>query len=268
MIQVRPAAVSGSFYPRQRESLAHEVDSLLRTAKQPEPSIPKALIAPHAGYIYSGPIAANAYALLQAARALIKRVILLGPAHFVSVRGLAVPEASAFATPLGMVPVDEACVESISRLRQVVQSKAAHTPEHSLEVHLPFLQIVLEKFTLVPLAVGDAAPAEIADVLDLVWGGPETLVVVSSDLSHYLPYETARRLDQETAQTILNMREPVSHHQACGASPVNGLLLAAQRHNLKPQLLDLRNSGDTAGNRSRVVGYAAFAFNESSVYVQ
>jgi MEMO1 family protein len=264
MIQVRPAAVSGSFYPLQPEALEQEVVALLGKAKRIEPAIPKAIVAPHAGYIYSGPVAASGYALLEPARQRIKRVILLGPAHFVAVRGLALPNASGFATPLGMVSLNEASLEMLSRLPQVVQSKAAHASEHSLEVHLPFLQVVLEKFTLVPLAVGDATPEEIADALDLVWGGDETLIVVSSDLSHYLPYETARRVDQATAQAILDLREPISHQQACGASPVNGLLLAAQRHSLRPRLLDLRNSGDTAGDRSRVVGYAAFAFYESA----
>ena len=267
MNQVRPAAVSGSFYPRQHQALAQEVAALLGAAKQHQSVTPKALIAPHAGYIYSGPVAANAHALLEPARGRIKRVVLLGPAHFVAVQGLALPDASGFATPLGVVQLDEASMETLSRLPQVSQSNAAHASEHSLEVHLPFLQTVLEKFTLVPLAVGDATPEEIADVLDLLWGGEETLIVVSSDLSHYLPYETARRVDQATAQAILDLREPISHQQACGASPVNGLLLAAQRHCLIPELLDLRNSGDTAGDRSRVVGYAAFAFIESASHV-
>jgi AmmeMemoRadiSam system protein B len=267
MNQVRPAAVSGSFYPRQPEALAQEVAALLGAAKQYKHATPKAIIAPHAGYIYSGPVAANAYARLVPARGQIKRVVLLGPTHFVAVQGLALPDADGFATPLGMVPLDEPSVETLSRLPQVLQSKPAHAREHSLEVHLPFLQTVLEKFTLVPLVVGEATPEEIADVLDFLWGGEETLIVVSSDLSHYLPYETARRVDQATAQAILDLRESVSHQQACGASPVNGLLLAAQRHHLTPELLDLRNSGDTAGDRSRVVGYAAFAFNESAPHV-
>jgi len=267
MNRIRPAAVSGSFYPRQPEALAQEVAALLGAAKQRQSVIPKALIVPHAGYIYSGPVAANAYARLEPARGQIKRVVLLGPTHFVAVQGLALPDADGFATPLGMVPLDEPSVETLSRLPQVLQSKPAHAREHSLEVHLPFLQTVLEKFTLVPLAVGEATPEEIADVLDLVWGGEETLIVVSSDLSHYLPYETARRVDQATAQAILDLRESISHEQACGATPVNGLLLAAQRRCLTPELLDLRNSGDTAGDRSRVVGYAAFAFNESAPHV-
>ncbi|HUL41440.1 MAG TPA: AmmeMemoRadiSam system protein B [Burkholderiales bacterium] len=256
--------MSGSFYPLQPEALEQEVVALLGNAKRIEPAIPKAIVAPHAGYIYSGPVAASAYALLEPAWQRVKRVILLGPAHFVAVRGLALPNASGFATPLGMVSLNEASLEMLSRLPQVVQSKAAHASEHSLEVHLPFLQVVLEKFTLVPIAVGDATPEEIADALDLVWGGEETLIVVSSDLSHYLPYETARRVDQATAQAILDLRQPISHQQACGASPVNGLLLAAQRRSLRPRLLDLRNSGDTVGDRSRVVGYAAFAFYESA----
>ena len=267
MNRVRPAAVAGSFYPRQPEALAQEVAALLGAAKRDESATPKALIAPHAGYIYSGPVAANAYARLEPARGRIKRVVLLGPAHFVAVQGLALPDVNGFATPLGMVPLDETSVETLSRLPQVLQNKAAHAREHSLEVHLPFLQTVLEKFTLVPLAIGDATPEEIADVLDLLWGGEETLIVVSSDLSHYLPYETARQVDQATARAILDLREPISHEQACGATPVNGLLIAAQRRCLKPVLLDLRNSGDTAGDRSRVVGYGAFAFNESARHV-
>lgn len=265
MQQIRPPAVAGSFYPGQAPALTTEVRSLLQAAgpgeKGPAP-LPKALIAPHAGYIYSGPTAAHAYALLRAARGVVRRVVLLGPVHRVPVHGLALPEADGFATPLGIVPLDHAAMEALSPLPQLVKNAAAHAREHSLEVQLPFLQLTLGEFALVPLAVGDAALAEVAEVLDTLWGGTETLIVVSSDLSHYLPYPAAQRRDAATAQMILEQRGTLTPDQACGSVPVNGLLLAAQRRRLQPQLLDLRNSGDTAGERDRVVGYGAFAFFE------
>jgi len=180
------------------------------------------------------------------------------------VRGLALPgSVDFFETPLGNVPLDRQAMDSIASLPQVVESLAAHAWEHSLEVQLPFLQQVLDDFSLVPLAVGDATPQEVAQVLEKLWGSEETVIVISSDLSHYLPYEAAKRVDHATAQAILELDAPVSHEQACGGTPVNGLLVAARHHHLKPQLLDLRNSGDTAGDRSRVVGYGAFAFFES-----
>jgi AmmeMemoRadiSam system protein B len=182
----------------------------------------------------------------------------------VPVRGLALPDACAFATPLGVVPVDGEAVERIRALRQVVVSAAAHSEEHSLEVQLPFLQQLLGEFTLVPLAVGDAAAAEVAEVIEALWGGPETLVVVSSDLSHYLPYEQARRIDAETCAAISRLERELGHDEACGGTPINGLMAAARRRRLTPALLDLRSSGDTAGDRGRVVGYAAFAFREGT----
>ncbi len=180
------------------------------------------------------------------------------------VRGLALPGSDSFATPLGNIEVDQAAVAAITPLRQVVVSPAAHALEHSLEVQLPFLQSVLNDFKLVPLAVGDATPAEVAQVLDVLWGGPETLIVISSDLSHFLPYSTAQFVDQETVQAILDLAGPLTHEQACGGTPVNGLLLAARQHRLQPQLLGICNSGDTAGDKDRVVGYASFAFTEGS----
>lgn len=266
MKQIRPAAVAGAFYPGQAETLAQEVDALLlaaATAATGAP-LPKALIVPHAGYIYSGPVAANAYARIRAGRGLIKRVVLLGPVHRVPVRGLALPEAGAFATPLGVVPLDKVAVNAIAQLPQVVISGPAHALEHSLEVQLPFLQKTLLDFSLVPLAVGDATPEEVAEVLERLWGGPETLIVISSDLSHFLSYAAAKNIDGDTARRILDLRGPLGHDQACGGTPINGLLLAARRHHLQPQLLDLRNSGDTAGDRSRVVGYGSFAFFEEA----
>ncbi len=230
----------------------------------PERAAPKAIIAPHAGYIYSGPVAASVYALLAPARSRISRVVLLGPTHRVAVRGLALPGCAAFATPLGKVAIDTAAVDALGKLPQVTVNAQAHALEHSLEVHVPFLQVVLEQFTLVPLAVGQAGAQEVADVLDVLWGGPETLIVVSSDLSHYLPYADAQAVDRGTAQAILALAPGLSHEQACGATPVMGLTHVARRRGLKPELIDLRNSGDTAGDRSRVVGYGAFAFYEDA----
>lgn len=266
MQQIRQPAVAGAFYPGDRQVLAETVKQLLQAAgnsstKNPHPA--KAIIVPHAGYIYSGAVAASAYALLANARQRIKRVILLGPVHRVPVRGLALPGVTAFVTPLGKVVIDAAAVAALSGLPQVVVSPAAHAQEHSLEVQLPFLQSLLDDFTLLPLAVGDASAEQVAEVLEVLWGGAETLIVISSDLSHFLPYKNAQLVDGETAQNILKLRGALSHEQACGGTPVNGLILAARRHHLQPQLLDLRNSGDTAGDKNRVVGYAAFAFEES-----
>ena len=262
---VRPPAVAGTFYPRDQRELARNLAQMLGAAASaaPERAVPKAIIAPHAGYIYSGPIAASVYALLAAARGLIQRVVLLGPTHRVAVRGLALPGTAAFATPMGAVEIDRKAVEALRKLPYVGVSEEAHALEHSLEVHVPFLQAILGTFTLVPLAVGRAAQHEVAEVLDCLWGGPETLIVVSSDLSHYLPYADAQAVDRATAKAILELATDISHEQACGATPVTGLTLAARRRGLKPELIDLRNSGDTAGDRNRVVGYGAFAFYEA-----
>ena len=259
MSAIRPPAVAGLFYPADPEELSHYLHLLLDDAQPPE-LIPKALIAPHAGYIYSGPVAASAYAALKPVADRIRRVILLGPTHRVAVRGLALPGVDAFDTPLGRVDVDAAAAQAIAHLPQVSVSPQAHALEHSLEVHLPFLQSVLPDFRLLPLAVGMATPEEVAEVLEALWGGDETLIVVSSDLSHYLPYADAQRVDKQTMQDILHLREPIDHEQACGGTPINGLILAARRHRLAPHLLDLRNSGDTAGSHDQVVGYVALAF--------
>lgn len=263
---VRPASVAGTFYPGQQDLLRSTLASLLAAARaQTEGSLapPKALIVPHAGYIYSGPMAALAYAQLATVRHTIRRVVLLGPVHRVPVRGLALPGATAFATPLGTIEVDQAAVTALARLPQVVRSAAAHAQEHALEVQLPFLQTALDDFKLLPLAVGDASPDEVAQVLDALWGGPETLIVISSDLSHYRTYPAAQRMDQDTVQRILALHGPLNHDQACGSTPINGLLLAARRHGLTPRLLGLGNSGDTAGDKQRVVGYTAIAFTET-----
>ncbi|MFZ5524764.1 MAG: AmmeMemoRadiSam system protein B [Pseudomonadota bacterium] len=269
MSAVRPPAVAGMFYPAEPGQLAHEVQQLLAQARtnttRQHDLIAKALIAPHAGYIYSGAIAATAYTSLLPIAERIRRVVLLGPTHRVAVRGLALPGVDAFDTPLGRIMLDTAAASAIARLPQVTVSAQAHALEHSLEVQLPFLQSVLTDFKLLPLAVGMATAEEVAEVLEAVWGGEETLIVISSDLSHYLPYATAQRVDNETAQSILKLHQPIAHDRACGGTPVSGLIVAAQRHHLVPHLLDLRNSGDTAGTQNQVVGYASFAFTEEDI---
>lgn len=258
---IRAPAVAGAFYPATADALQSQVEILMGEAPAPaQPRRPKALIAPHAGYVYSGPTAARAYKLLAPFRDSYDRVVLLGPAHRVRVRGLALPASAAFATPLGEVPLDRAAMERIAALPQVEVSDEAHAWEHSLEVHLPFLQQVLPRFTLVPIAVGGATPQEVAEVLDRLWGGDETLILVSSDLSHYLAYAQAQEIDGRTLRTILDLKPDLDHRQACGATPVNGLLLQARRRRLVPELVDARNSGDTAGDRNRVVGYGSVAF--------
>jgi AmmeMemoRadiSam system protein B len=237
---------------------------LARAAARPagRGALPKAIIAPHAGYIYSGAIAGAAYTRLAAGRETIRRVVLFGPAHRAYVRGLALPTARAFATPLGVVEIDRKAAALALTLPQVVENDAVHALEHALEVQLPFLQAVLDDFRIVPFAVGMATPEEVADVLERLWGGPETLILVSSDLSHYHGYAEARAIDRGSVDGILALSPMLDHEQACGATPINALLSCARRRNLVPELLDLRNSGDTAGDKSRGVGYASFAFAE------
>jgi AmmeMemoRadiSam system protein B len=263
MTTVRQPAVAGMFYSIDPRQLAHEVQQFLAAAR-PQSLHPKALIVPHAGYIYSGAVAASGYAALQNLASSIRRVVVLGPTHRVAVRGLALPDVEAFDTPLGRVMLDMKAMQVISHLPQIIVSGDAHSQEHSLEVQLPFLQSVLDDFTLLPLAVGMATAEEVAEVLEALWGGDEMLIVISSDLSHYLPYAAAQRKDAMTADLILHLQQPIAHDQACGGTPINGLILAAHKHHLKPHLLDLRNSGDTAGSRDKVVGYAAFAFTEDA----
>ncbi|MEI2765079.1 MAG: AmmeMemoRadiSam system protein B [Dermatophilaceae bacterium] len=263
MQAVRPAAVAGSFYPGDPDTLRRRVDALLEDARARVPAdlpAPQALLLPHAGYAYSGAVAALGYAALARSADRIERVVLLGPTHRVAVEGLALPDASALRTPLGEVPVAALPPEIRATLPWLVDSAAVHAREHALEVHLPFLQAVLPRATVVPLAVGRAAPDDVAAVLEALWGGPETLVVVSSDLSHYHPHERAGALDRATVERVLRLRGPVTHDQACGATPLNGLLVQARRRGLRPILLGQCTSGDTAGDRRRVVGYAAVAF--------
>ena len=258
---VRPAAVAGMFYPGNAPQLAAEVAELLDGVESFEPKlgIPKALIVPHAGYVYSGQIAARAFDELAAARGIVKRVVLLGPSHYVGGRGLALPLADYFATPLGHIPLDVEALRSLADLKQVVKSDPAHAQEHSLEVQLPFLQKMLGEFSLVPLSVGAASGEEVAQVLERLWGGPETLIVISTDLSHYHAYEDAKRIDGATLARIQELATDLNHDEACGATVLNGFLGLCREKGLSVLLLAACNSGDTAGGKARVVGYSSFA---------
>src|SRR5258708_3327126 len=264
MQTVRPAAVAGTFYPGDPRSPAAEVDDLIGGVEQLAPRLgfPKALVGPHAGYIYSGPVAARAYDVIAPARGIVKRVVLLGPVHRVAVRGLALPAAQFFDTPLGRIAIDQAAVGELAALPQVVASAPAHAMEHSLEVQLPFLQRALGEFTLVPLAVGTASVEEVAAVLERLWGGAETLIVISTDMSHYHAYDEARQIDGATIRRIVGFATNINHEEACGATPLNGLLSLSRKKNLSIKLLAACNSGDTAGGKGQVVGYSSFPLHE------
>jgi len=255
---IREPAVAGSFYPADPAELQAELDALLEDVTTHYPP-PKAMIVPHAGYIYSGPVAASGYASLVTVAEQITRVVLLGPAHRKALSGLAVSTATAFKTPLGKIKLDKESISKILLLPQVHIDNDAHRLEHSLEVHLPFLQRVLREFTLVPLVVGDASAQDVSAVMRQLWGGRETLLVISSDLSHYLDYDSARVRDAETCRAIEALAyEHIDYHDACGRNPVNGLLHYARSHDLTIKTVDLRNSGDTAGPRDQVVGYGTW----------
>jgi AmmeMemoRadiSam system protein B len=287
---IRAAAVAGLFYPGTTSELGALVDRLLaeaparrthpaldrptfnsappaddadESARPPaEPPVPKAIVVPHAGYVYSGPIAAAAFKLFQPIAESLRRIVLIGPAHRAHVDGLASPGAAALATPLGQVRVDG---DALARLPGVHADPRAHAREHSLEVELPFLQRVAPHAAVVPLVVGDASPELVGRVLETLWGGPETRIVISSDLSHYLPYEAGRRADSRTARRITSLDAlPLGPDEACGCAAINGLLWTARRKHLRGELIDLRSSGDTAGPRDEVVGYGAFAFHENT----
>lgn len=258
MPHVRAPAVAGSFYPALPDRLGDTVDALLASADDKTPDGLCALGVPHAGYMYSGAVAAAAYAALRRVRG-IRSVLLLGPSHYVAFRGIAWTDADRFGTPLGDVAVDGALLEAIAGARNVQRLDAAHLREHSLEVQLPFLQRVLPGTPVLPLVVGDATPEEVADVIAAAWS-PDVFPIVSTDLSHYLRYQDAVATDRETATAILALAPSIDHDHACGAAPLNGLLLAARRRGLSAAVLDLRNSGDTTGERAAVVGYAAIGF--------
>lgn len=260
MTLIRNPAVAGQFYSANADELRATVATLLDETQEKYTPAPKALIVPHAGYIYSGPVAASAYARLRPYRKQYTRVVLLGPCHRMPVSGLALCSADVYRMPMGDIPLDTSAIADLE-VPGVRILDESHTDEHSLEVHLPFLQAVLGKFSVLPIVVGNASPELVSEVLDALWGGPETLVVVSSDLSHYLPYENARTLDALTCNAIEHLdAAKLDHDMACGATPVAGLLLTAKRRQMKVTTLDLRNSGDTAGDRHSVVGYGAWMF--------
>jgi AmmeMemoRadiSam system protein B len=266
MNTIRKPAVAGRFYPDDAGELRAAVEDYLSEAQRragPTESAgpPRGIIVPHAGYVYSGSIAASGYAQIKPFRDVIRRVVLMGPSHFFPVRSMAVCHADEFDTPLGSIPVDTAMVERLLAYPQVELVDAAHAREHSLEVHLPFLQVVLDNFLLIPLTIGDASPSEISEMIELLWGDG-TLFVISSDLSHFHDYDTAKRLDTETSRDIEALQfEKLRGDRACGFKPISGLLDVARNRKLHVRLLDLRNSGDTGGDRSRVVGYGAYVVN-------
>ena len=255
--RARPPAVAGLFYPDD----PYELRAVLSGYLDQSPAVsgrPKAIIVPHAGYVYSGPIAAAAYRAIAEVAPGIERVVLAGPSHRIPVPGIAVPDVSAFDTPLGQVPLDRPTIERLLQLPDVYATNLPHRLEHSLEVQLPFLQVTVPTFTLVPLAVGEATAESMAAVFDACWGGPETLIVVSSDLSHYRDYAGAQAVARRTVQAILERRDDLSDEQACGCRVLNGFMRVARARGLSVRALDVRNSGDTSGDRSRVVGYGAF----------
>jgi AmmeMemoRadiSam system protein B len=254
----REPAVSGSFYPANPALLTDMLQAFLEQS-QPSTPAPKAMIVPHAGYIYSGSIAASAYARLKSVRDSISRVVLIGPSHRVAFKGLAVSHADTFSTPLGVIPVDKTAIEQLHDLPFVGYLEQAHAQEHSLEVQLPFLQQTLSHFKLVPIVTGDASPHQVSQVLATLWGGDETLIVISSDLSHYHGYATAQAMDKHTSVLIETLQyQRLSTESACGKLPISGLLKLAQENSLHIKTIDLRNSGDTAGDKYRVVGYGAY----------
>ena len=258
--RVRAAAVAGRFYASDPVILRRDIHTLLGAATRCGPQ-PKALIVPHAGYVYSGAVAASAYALLCESRTRIERVVLLGPSHRRALQGMAVPSVDAFMTPLGAVALDQCGIDALAAMPQVQVADAAHEGGHALEVQLPFLQAQLDNFSVLPMAVGACQANVVADALECVWGGAETLVVVSTDLSHFHRDDEARRIDCSTSELILRREATLTGTQACGCFAVNGLLMVAQRRDLKVQLLDRRNSADSTGDRARVVGYASFAID-------
>lgn len=260
---VRPPAVAGLFYPDDAQELREMVSDYLRQAAVASPAHAKALIVPHAGYIYSGSVAAAAYACVAAQRQSIRRIVLIGPSHRVYLRGMAVPEADVFATPLGNVPIDREAKSSLLRHEGVVAAAEPHAMEHCLEVQLPFLQMLFDDFTLIPIVLGSASPQQVGAVLEEVWGDDKTLVLASSDLSHYHDYQAAREIDADTSSAIQRYDTTLSGEQACGAVGINGLLHLARQRHLPVTEIARCNSGDTAGDRQRVVGYGAFAVHSA-----
>lgn len=265
MHQIRPPAVAGMFYPSDETTLKNDIHIYLQQAHNISPHstvTPKAIVVPHAGYIFSGPIAASAYQHLIPLKHQIKRVVLLGPCHRVAFKGLALPESDTFNTPLGNIEIDQKGIQQLASLSQIITSEQAHRDEHSLEVQLPFLQAILDDFTLIPLVVGNATAEDVAEVINLLWGDEHTLIVISTDLSHYHNYNHAKQLDRSTSDAIANLKpELIEYEDACGRNGLKGMLKVATEKHLSVDILDLRNSGDTAGDKERVVGYGAYAFH-------
>ena len=259
---VRPAALAGAFYPAEPSALRAMIGDMIERAPLHQVA-PKALVSPHAGYIYSGPIAATTLKPLLARAGQIRRVVMLGPPHRMPVRQFCVPSVRAFATPLGEVPLDPEFMAIVREHPGVIVDDAPHAQEHCLETQLPFLQQVLGAFTIVPILVGGASAEEVAALLSRLWGGDETLVLISSDLSHYHDYARTRTLDEAARRAIETLRpDQLGEEQACGRHGLRGLLARAAALDLRATTLDLRNSGDTAGNanRDRVVGYGGWSF--------
>ena len=268
MEQIRQPAVAGMFYPADKQSLKDDVHQYLQQAHyahdidSEQKRVPKGIIVPHAGFIYSGPIAASAYKQIIPFKDKINRVVLLGPSHRVAFSGLAVPESEVFNTPLGNIPIDQEAIQLLSGLPQVIISDQAHRDEHSLEVQLPFLQEILGEFSLIPLVVGEANSHDVAEVINRLWGDEHTLIVISTDLSHFHKYNEAKQLDRATSDAIVNLKpDLIGYEDACGRNGLKGLLTVAKENNLSIDVLDLRNSGDTAGDKNRVVGYGAYVFH-------
>jgi len=264
MRQIRHPAVAGMFYPADTSILQKDIHRYLDENDIPLQTLngtPKAIVVPHAGYVYSGPIAATAYKYLIPIRGQINRVVLLGPSHQVAFKGLAVPESDTFNTPLGNIKIDREAIKLLADLPQVIKSDVAHRDEHSIEVQLPFLQEILDDFSLIPLVVGDAERHEVAEVITRLWGDEHTLIVISSDLSHYHSYNEAIEMDQHTSEAIAHLQpELIGYDDACGRNGLKGMMAVAKQKALKVKILDLRNSGDTAGSKDRVVGYGAYVF--------
>jgi MEMO1 family protein len=260
---IRPPAVAGFFYPGDRAELSDTVSELMAgVSVNSLPRTPKAYIVPHAGYVYSGSTAAVAYAI-AAGQQTVRRVVVIGPSHRVYLEGAAVPTVQAFASPLGEIPIDQELKSSVLDVPGVIESDHPHRLEHSLEVQLPFLQLAFSDFTLMPIVVGNASAQQVAAMLDAVWGDTDTLVLASSDLSHYHPYRAAQSIDAQTSSAILNRQTNLAGEQACGAVAINGLLHCARERDLQVTELARCNSGDTAGDKDRVVGYGAYALYEA-----
>lgn len=268
MSTIRKPAVAGTFYPASPDELRNMVREMLAKSQSTTMATinPRAIIVPHAGYIYSGIVAAHAYGCIREFAGRITQVAILGPAHRVALRGMALSPAEFFQTPLGNIPVDQEACAKLASYPQVTMDEEAHEYEHSLEVQLPFLQELLGDFKLVPIVVGETSPEDVYTVLSYfsnnISGDKNTLIVISTDLSHFESYEMASSHDRKTSQAIEELKyENINSGDACGRNPLNGLLYFAREKNLHMQKLALQNSGDSTGDHDRVVGYGAYVLH-------